>query len=317
MERTGMRLMLSNFKHIFGPVISRRLGVSLGVDMVPPKTCTYDCLYCEVGPTTVHTAEPDHYFSAEEIIEGIIDLTKKFNPNFVTFGGSGEPTLNLNLGLILKEVRAKVDCALALLTNGSLLYMDEIRKGLVAFDVIIPTFSTNEGSTYQRLHRPHRKLRIELLKEGLKALKRDFKGEIWVEVMLVSGINDNESEWFKMKEFLEELSPERIQIGTVDRPPAHTNAKPVSHEYLKRAKVVLGEKAELIGGHAPLNCTKDIKLEMALNTLRRRPIRVEEISYSLGIRPWMSEEERAFIEDALGVKRVREGDKDFYVLKPL
>jgi|YNPNPStandDraft_1061719.scaffolds.fasta_scaffold01239_2 wyosine [tRNA(Phe)-imidazoG37] synthetase (radical SAM superfamily) len=315
MARIGMRHMPEGYKHIFGPVISRRLGISLGVDMVPPKTCTYDCLYCEVGPTTTHTVEPRYYFSAEQIIGDILNFTKKFKPDFITFGGSGEPTLNLNLGPILKELKPKVDCNLALLTNGSLLYLEEIRTAVMGFDVVIPTFSTNEFSTYQRLHRPHRELRLELLKKGLRALRKDFKGEIWVEVMLVRGLNDNEDEWMGIKGFLEELRPQRVQLGTVERPPAHVCARPVSYECLIRAKEVLGEKVELIGVHAPSKATTGIELEMVLNTLRRRPLKVEEISHSLGIRPWMSEEERSSIEDALGVKRVRQGDRDFYVLK--
>jgi wyosine [tRNA(Phe)-imidazoG37] synthetase (radical SAM superfamily) len=299
---------------IFGPVLSRRLGLSLGVDMVPKKTCTYDCIYCEVGPTTCKSSEPTYFFDPDEMAKEIVDAAGRWRPDFVTFGGSGEPTLNLHLGYVVKEIKRHLESKTALLTNASLLFREDVRRAVMDLDLILPTFSAGSPEVFQALHSPRGDLSLEGLKEGIRALRREFKGRIWMEVMLVSGINDRDSELLGIREFIREIGPERVQVGTVERPPADPSARPVDGLYLYMAREFLGEKAEMIspkkGGPAP-----GLAIQELLETLKRRPLKDQEVFESLGVGPAPPEEVLSRIEASLGLKRIRQGGGFYYALK--
>lgn len=316
MAKTGTKPIPEKARHhLFGPVFSRRLGLSLGVDMVPYKTCTYDCLYCEVGPTTNLTVQPQGLLDPGPIITEIEDALRSQSPDVLTFGGSGEPTLNSHLFEILRHVKKRFQIKTALLTNGILFLREDVRKVLPYLDLILPTMSTGFPETFRRLHRPHSGLSHEMLKEAIRAIKRDFRGEIWVEVLLVEGINDGREEWKEIARFLSEIGPERIQVGTVERPPAYRMAKPVPERTLKEACLLLGKGAELILPRVYKAQGTVIDKDVLLDTLRRRPLTAEELTYWAeegGIAGFNSLEELVL---GLRLKKIKAGDVEFYTLK--
>ena len=163
--------------HLFGPVPSRRLGRSLGVDLIPPKTCPYDCIYCEVGPTTCQTGERFSY-QTEAIIEELADYLKDpgVKPDVITLAGSGEPTLNLGLGRIIREIKAMSQIPVAVLTNGALLYLPEVRRELAAADIVLPSLDSAREETYRAINRPLPELPLESLLEGLRAFRQEYRG---------------------------------------------------------------------------------------------------------------------------------------------
>jgi wyosine [tRNA(Phe)-imidazoG37] synthetase (radical SAM superfamily) len=141
---------------VFGPVPSRRLGLSLGIDLIPPKTCSYDCLYCQVGATTCKSIEPKPYVEANYVINELEEVLKKSNPDIITFSGSGEPTLNSKIGEAISAVKKITDIEVALLTNGSLLQFKEIRERALGADIIIPTLTSVFDKTFRTIHRYNR-----------------------------------------------------------------------------------------------------------------------------------------------------------------
>ena len=199
--------------HLFGPVPSRRLGLSLGVDLVPPKTCTFDCLYCEVGRTT-HLTLTRRPHRVAEIIRELEDYLA--SPpgalDYITMAGSGEPTLNAGIGEIIAAVKSLTATPVALLTNGSLFYLPEVRAQVAAADVILPSLDAGREETFRQINRPHAGLTLDLVITGLKALRQEFAGQVWLEVVLLQGMNDNPEELAALKSLIGELSPDRVQL---------------------------------------------------------------------------------------------------------
>jgi wyosine [tRNA(Phe)-imidazoG37] synthetase (radical SAM superfamily) len=269
--------------HIFGPVPSRRLGLSLGVDLTPLKTCTYDCLYCQVGRTTRKRIEPAPFFPVEEIVDELGRHLEEVNPDTITVSGSGEPTLHSRIGEIISGVKRISDIKVALLTNGSLLWREDVRKGIGGADLIMPTLSTVFEETFRRVHRPHRDLHLPRILEGLRLLRKEFKGDLSLEVMLLRGLNDTEEEMQALRGVIEEISPERIYLNTVVRPPADSRALPLDRPRMEEIKSLLGPRAEVIAEsrhpEGPRECDspRGAILEMA----RRRPVRVGDVMKGL------------------------------------
>ncbi len=300
---------------VFGPVFSRRLGISLGVDIIPPKVCSYDCIYCEVGPTTFKTSRPAHFFDPDPIINEVLLRLKGCQVDVVTLGGSGEPTLNTILGTVARELRHSCNRPLALLTNGSLLWREDVLSSLSYFDIILPTFSAFSQETFQRLHHPHSDIDVEMVKEGLLALKGIFLGEIWVELMLVKGINDNQGELSLISNFLERISPSKVQVTTVERPPAYKEGRSVDDTTLNLAKQIIGHNAQIITS-LPSN---DLRYQcngtaILLETLKRRPVRVSE---ALGLLKYeySSLDSLWELERTLGISKVTQNGQEFYIFE--
>lgn len=288
-------------KNVFGPVPSRRLGLSLGVDLTPLKTCTYDCLYCQVGKTSRKRIEPAPFFPPEEIVVELERRLEEVSPDTITFSGSGEPTLHSRIGEIISGVKRIADIKVAILTNGSLLWREDVRKGISGVDLIMPTLSTVFEKTFRRVHRPHRGLHLARILEGLRLLRKEYKGDLFVEVMLLGGLNDTQEEMEALKGMLEEISPERIYLNTVVRPPADSSALPLDRPRMEEIKSFLGPRAEVIaesrhaGGPRRCDSSRAAILEMA----RRRPVRVGDVANGLS----RTREEAQTVLEAL----VREG----------
>jgi wyosine [tRNA(Phe)-imidazoG37] synthetase (radical SAM superfamily) len=278
-------------RYIFGPVASRRLGRSLGVDLVPYKTCSFDCLYCELGTTTHLTLERNIYSAPQEIIDELKDYLKKLalQPDYITLGGSGEPTLHAHLGMIIAEIKKLTSIPVAILTNSSLFYRADVKEDLLRADVILPSLDTVSPSLFTHLNRPYPSLDVKKIIQGLIDFRKLFTGQIWLEILFCRGVNDSEEEVMRLREVIREINPDKIQLNTLDRPPAEDNVFPVGREELERIKRVFGEKAEIITGSLPEDARGSIadSKKRVYNLVKRRPCTFDEISLTLGI-PKMS-----------------------------
>jgi len=279
----------STQRYIFGPVPSRRLGRSLGVDPVRLKTCTYDCIYCQLGPTTNLVTQREPYVPAAAIIAELDSWLKRGGTaDYITLSGSGEPTLNSELREIIAWAKAHTDVAIAVLTNGSLLWRDDVRADIADADLLIPSLDAVLPGTFARVNRPCAGLEVERVLDGLRAARSAFAGQMWLEVMLVAGVNDSPEDLCTLREAIDLIQPDAVQINTVVRPPAEAAAKPLSAESLQRAKAVLGPGAEIV---APLPAdyegdqTAQVTAEDVVTMLRRRPCTTQDICAGLSIHP--------------------------------
>ena len=275
-------------KHIFGPVPSRRLGSSLGVDLVPYKTCSFDCIYCDLGRTTHKTADRESFVNATEIkveLEKVLPSLKR-PPDYITLSGSGEPTLNREIGEIIRSIKEMTSVPLAVLTNGSLLFIGEVRDHLLDADVVLPSLDAVTPITFRTMNRPHGSLQIDKIISGLVDFRKEYRGQIWLEIVFCKAINDWKEEVAKLREVVEEVEPDRIQLNTPVRPPAEDFASPLSWEDLEVVKNRFGEKAEIISETTiPMGESSDsAKDGEILNLLRRRPCTAEDVSKALNLR---------------------------------
>ena len=237
---------------LFGPVPSRRLGLSLGINIIPHKTCTYNCVYCEVGRTTNLTVERKSFYDPEVIkreFVGNIDKVGKID--YVTFSGSGEPTLNKDIGELIRFVKGK-GYRTCVLTNGSLLYLDDVKNDLMEADVVIPSLDSARRKSFSKVNRPHHSLILEKIVDGIRDFTKEFKGKVWLEVLFVKGVNDSDEDVRALVEALSTIKPFKIQIGTVDRPPADDWVEKLSNKDMMDIyaymSAQLNIEVDLIGG---------------------------------------------------------------------
>ena len=273
--------------YIFGPVPSRRLGFSLGIDIVPFKTCSLDCVYCQLGRTTRKTIRREGYGIPRDIlVELDYVLTKGVKIDYITFSGSGEPTLNSNIGRIIAEVKGRTNIPVAVLTNGTMLHEREVRDDLRRADLVIPSLDAGTYPVFRKINRPHNSLSIGGMIEGLICFRNEFKGEIWLEIVFVKGFNDHPDEIGKIKGIIQKVRPEKVHVNTVVRPPAEDFAKGLSVDELQGIQAVLGENCSLVVRFHDKTVTTDTENIEAtvLNLIKRRAVRPSDISHSLGVR---------------------------------
>ncbi|HNR13739.1 MAG TPA: radical SAM protein [Thermodesulfobacteriota bacterium] len=304
-------------KYVFGPVASRRLKRSLGIDCIPCKTCTLDCIYCEVGSTTTLTVERREYVPCEAILDNLREYLDELviPPDYITLGGSGEPTLHSRIGMIIQGIKALTTIPVAVLTNGSLLFQDEVKEALLDADVVLPSLDAIREATFQAVNRPHPSLDNRAIIRGLREFRRVFTGQIWLEVLLCQGINDSEEEIEHLTEVVASINPDTIHLNTVDRPPAVDGVRPVAPETLSAIRERFGSTAEIVAAsfwsrekQKPVHATLRV-----IELLRRRPGTVEDIAHALRI----SREEAAttiagLIRDGAVHARVFEGRRYYH-----
>lgn len=222
------------YKHLFGPIISRRLGLSLGVDLVPYKVCSLDCVYCEVGETTDLVIDRKAFIDTQEIIKELSDfLPKHPKIDFITFSGAGEPCLNSNIEEVIYEIkRLWPQYHLALITNSTFMYDKKLCEALLNCDLILPSLDAVSREAFEKINRPHRDLDPQIMIDSLVEFRKIYKGQIWLEIFFLEGINDTEYELFLLKKACERIQPDRIQINALDRPGAVDWVKKVSDERL-------------------------------------------------------------------------------------
>ena len=274
-------------KYIFGPVPSRRLGFSLGVDIIPYKTCTFDCIYCELGKTGCKTIEPIDEIQPDAVLKELEQVlsVSPLTLDYVTVSGSGEPTLHPQLGWIIKEIKKMTSVPIALLTNGSLLFKDEVLKRVLAADVVVPSLDAVDPVVFQTVNRPHPSLTFDQLIGGLINLGKSKGPRIWLEVLLLRGINDTKEQIERFGQTIEKIKPEKVQLNTVVRPPVENYAVPLKETRLKEIQKVLGPRAEIISGSSADKAQpKSRLLESKIQDLvSRRPCTADDIAQFLGL----------------------------------
>ncbi len=236
--------------HVYGPVPSRRLGRSLGVSLVPPKTCTYSCVYCQLGRTTDQTLQRQSFFPPEEVLEEIRDALGAGEAegavDHVTFAGDGEPTLCSDLGYLIEAVKEGSDVPVAVITNGSLLHDPGVRSDLMEADRVLPTLATVRPQVWRRMHRPHRGLDLPTMIRGLVEFSQEYEGDIWLEVMLVRGLNDDEGSLRELREVIDTIGPDRLDLLVPTRPPTEPWVEVPDPPSVLRAMEVLGAASALV-----------------------------------------------------------------------
>ncbi|MGQ9650068.1 MAG: radical SAM protein [Phycisphaerae bacterium] len=271
-------------KHVFGPVPSRRLGRSLGVDLVPFKTCSYDCIYCQLGRTTNKTVERQQWLAWEPLIE---ELKRRLDsrPDYITFSGSGEPTLHAGLGELIARIKSLTPASVAVLTNGSLLWRADVRFDLREADLVVPSLDAGDACFFRHVNRPHETIPFERMIEGLMTFRQEFKGRYWLEVFLQAGYTSVTAEVEKIAGWVRQIRPDRVQLNTVVRPPAESYAEPVPHEQLVRLAELFEPRAEVIENHEqPLRDEQVYPdADRILNTLSRRPCTIQEVVAAHGL----------------------------------
>ena len=272
--------------YIFGPVPSRRLGFSLGVDPIPSKTCTLDCIYCQLGKTTCKTIERKEYVASHKILgelEKVLASSRRID--YITLSGSGEPTLNLGIGEIIRKIKEMTDIPVAVLTNGTLLTDGILREELKSSDLVIPSLDAGTQKTFNKINRPHPSLKVDRIIEGMVDFRKMYEGKIWLEMMLVEGVNDNEEELSTLRGAIEKIKPDRIQLNTSVRPPQEEWVKVLSNKKLSEIEEVFGDKCEIVAEFKRKEQKADFRdLEVEILTLTsRRPVTSNDISSSLGL----------------------------------
>ncbi len=271
---------------IFGPVASRRLGFSLGVDTIPFKTCSLDCVYCQLGRTTNKTIQRKEYIAADDILREIEEVLQEGKRiDYITFSGSGEPTLNSEIRRMISRIKELTPIPVAILTNGTLLYQQRMREDLMEADLVIPSLDTVTQEIFKMVNRPHPSLKIEKVITGINSFSQEFNGKVWLEIMVVKGINDSLEEIEKTAQVIKEMNLEKIQLNTVIRPPAEEFARPLTAEELKNIKTILGEKCEIIAKFKrPTQKVykRDVE-KLILSMVKRRPLTLVDISQCLGL----------------------------------
>lgn len=303
--------------YIFGPVPSRRLGMSLGVDIVPLKTCTFDCVYCQLGVTPGKSTDRQSYVPKEEVLAELREVldSETGRVDFITFSGSGEPTLNSDIGEMIRQIKTFTRIPVAVLTNGSLLYRDDVRRDLSKADLVVPSLDAVTSATFREINRPDENVTIDLIIAGLKKFTQEFAGEIWLEIFIVKGINDDPEELKQMAELVQYLEVGKIHLNTVARPPAEEFVSAVTADEMRKIASMFDNRAEVIVDFDKLvereARVADMENEV-IALLRRRPCTVDDISNSLGIH---TNEAIKYVDHLMkggSVRRVKHGDKWYY-----
>ena len=276
-------------KYVFGPVPSRRLGMSLGVDLIPYKTCSYDCIYCELGRTTHKTTARKEYISKDLILKQLEEhlLLLDSPPDYITISGSGEPTLNAKLGEIIRHIKNITRIPVAVLTNSSLFFMEEVKKDLLEADVVLPSLDAVSSNVFKYINRPDHHLTIDEIISGLINFRQEFSGEIWLEILFCRVINDDYKEVERMRKIINNIKPDRIQLNTVARPAPEDFAIPLSGIQLHTIKEQLGPDAEIIATAIPRGGGTHFvdNEDNIVNLIARRPCTMEDISIALELHP--------------------------------
>ena len=307
--------MNDGYRYLFGPVRSRRLGRSLGIDLVPPKVCTYDCPYCQVGVTTDKTLTRREYVPVAEVLAEFDHwLAHDGQADCVTLAGGGEPTLHARFGEVIDALGARCKFRRILLSNGSLFFLPEVRAAAVKADVVKATLSAWDQSSFEQAHHPHPELRFQAFIEGLKAFRSEFRGEYWIEVFAVPGLNDTFGQMKRIAGLVRQVSP--------DRPARDGAILPVTAERLAEFAQLFAPVAEVVGvaasaGSAPsLGApAQEVLKERLKSLIQRHPCTSDDMAVTVNL-PVIDVENALEEMVAHGLLRVeRRGNQDFFVMK--
>lgn len=314
--------MEREFKYIFGPVPSRRLGISLGIDLLPSKICSLNCIYCECGPTMRLTNRRMEYVPTKAVIKELNSYLKtRPRLDYITFSGSGEPTLHNKIGDIIDYVKDRYpEYKLALLTNGTLFYRKEVRNAVLRCDTIIPSLDAGDNNIFIKINRPYKKLSFRKYIDGLISMRNEYNGLYILEIFIARGVNDSKQNFNQIVKIIKKIQPDNAQINTLDRPGAVNWVQPSPISKLKLLNSMLiqsGINSEIIArkrinkashsqkGH---NLTQDI-----LNSIKRRPMTIEDICVAFGIRKVEANKYLYLLKTSGEIKIKKENGKDFFL----
>ncbi len=293
--------MPRRFDHVYGPVTSRRYGLSLGVDVIPAKTCSYDCVYCQVGRTTDLTVVREDFAPPSGILDQVREaLDSGPAPDVVTLAGSGEPTLCLSLGEVIEGLRSMAGVPVILITNGAMMSDPEVRRASALADVVVPSLDAGDRATFERINRPHPSIDFDEMVEGLLALRGEARGRFDLEVLLARGLNDSPAQVAAIAAIAARIGPDVVQINTAVRPPVGGGRYTVPEEEMGRMAAAFGPRAEVIAGFHPRrkHAAGSAAAARIEAVLARRPSTAQELASSLGIALTEVVEEIARLEEA-------------------
>lgn len=305
---------------VFGPVPSRRLGRSLGIDPVVHKTCNWNCIYCQLGRSTPMTNQRAEYVPREEIVAEVGSALDKHAPgriDWVTFVGSGEPTLHAGLGWMIRQVKRMTDIPVAVITNGALLYRADVRHDLLAADAVLPTVDAGSAKLYRAINRPIGGLTFEDHIAGLATFRQEYTGKLWVEVMLIAGMNDTTEALQDIAGALEQIQPDAVHITLPVRPPAESTVQVPGPAGIARAVEILGSIARVVSPPAvefEIDVNEDLN-QAVLDIITRHPMSETELTKHLS--RWTPGQVEQALESLLATgqaKRVTHGENVFWSL---
>jgi wyosine [tRNA(Phe)-imidazoG37] synthetase (radical SAM superfamily) len=273
-------------KHVYGPVPSRRLGRSLGIDPIPLKTCNYNCVYCQLGRSTPLTNRRQTFAEPGQVVAEVkraLESHAAHEIDWVTFVGSGEPTLHQDLGWMIRAVKATTRIPVAVITNGGLLHRPEVRRELRVADAVLPTLDAGSASLFRRINRSHPDLSFVRLIEGMIAFRQEFRGALWVEVMLVRGVNETDASLEDLEAWLQRIRPDEVHLSLPIRPPAESWVRPARTAGIARATARLGKIARVLrppDGEFDLSGSEDL-VDAVVAVITRHPMRQDELERAL------------------------------------
>lgn len=313
-------MMTGGYRFLFGPVRSRRLGRSLGIDLVPLKVCTYDCPYCQVGKTTDKTLERREYVPVDGVLAEFDDwMARDGQADCVTLAGGGEPTLHSRFGEVIDAIAARCSFRRILLSNGSLFSQPAVRLAAAKADVVKATLSAWDQSSFEAVHQPHAALRFDAFMEGLKAFRREFSGEYWLEVFVVPGLNDASAQMSHIAKLAAEIGPDRIHLNTAVRPAQDGVTKPVSNSRMQELAQLFKPIAEVIGAAvAPVPAAVPVMspgelAERILGLVQRHPVTAADLCATLGVGAGEVESAVSLLMERGELKIDKSGAIDFYI----
>ncbi len=274
------------YKYLFGPVPSRRLGRSLGVDIIPLKTCTQNCIYCQLGKDAPPTLERSEYAPIEDVL-GELErkIVSGLTADTITISGSGEPTLHAGLGELIDGIRGLTDIPIAVITNSTLLYRADVRADCAKADIVLPSLDASDAATFEAINKPHPSLSFEELTVGLCRFSDEYTGKLWLEVFFCDGVNTDAAVIENFRKLITRIKPDKVQINTAVRPVVHSEAARVDAEKLNEIARQLGDNVEVIAEFSRQTSQNemDISREAIADMLSRRPCSLDDICSGLGI----------------------------------
>jgi len=306
-------------RYVFGPALSRRLGRSLGVDVVPFKTCTYDCVYCQLGPTTVHTVERKPYVPLDEVLAEVRrKLESGVQADYVTVGGSGEPTLYSELGALIAGIKKITDTPVAVITNGSLLWNTDVREALRQADVVLPSLDAADAQAFLETNRPADGLSYDDMIEGLVAFREGFAGQIWLEIFLTAPIDPVSPAIDLFISHIGRIRPDCVHLNTLSRPAPGSNAAPVDPRVMQEIARRLGPKAEVIAEvstAATAETVSGVTADDVFGLIRRHPCNLEDIAGGLAISPLEALKHVERLLEQGKIETIRRDNATFYIAR--
>jgi len=283
---------MKNYRYVYGPVPSRRMGLSLGISPIPQKLCNYSCVYCQLGRTLQMGNKREDYYPVKDILKEVKDYLHS-NPKLdvITIVGEGEPTLYLSLGKLILGLKELTDKPLAVITNGALLAEKEVREELMSADIVLPSLDAYDEKSYKRINRPHGEIYFDEVYKGIQIFSQEFQGQLWLETMLMKGLNDDEQSLGKLKELIKGIKYNRLYINTPVRPPAESDIEEPSDESLKKAEDLLGGIAINLLVSEGFSSEEIDDYKAILSIIKRHPMNQHEINGFLDDRGCKDKEE--------------------------